>query len=68
MSPVLRAGLLERLFWLARLIPDAIEHIAVGTPPDEQGHADLKYVREVAAAIADHMDGYTVVVTKSTVP
>ncbi len=42
--------------------------IAVGTPPDEQGHADLKYVREVAAAIADHMDGYTVVVTKSTVP
>ena len=42
--------------------------IAVGTPPDEQGHADLKYVREVAAAIADHMDGYTIVVTKSTVP
>ncbi|GJM44829.1 MAG: UDP-glucose 6-dehydrogenase [Gemmatimonadota bacterium] len=42
--------------------------IAVGTPPDEQGHADLKYVREVAAAIAEHMDGYTIVVTKSTVP
>ncbi|MEZ5064382.1 MAG: UDP-glucose/GDP-mannose dehydrogenase family protein [bacterium] len=42
--------------------------IAVGTPPDEQGHADLRYVREVAAAIADHMDGYTIVVTKSTVP
>ncbi len=42
--------------------------IAVGTPPDAQGHADLKYVREVAAAIADHMDGYTIVVTKSTVP
>ena len=42
--------------------------IAVGTPPDEQGHADLKYVREVAKAIAEHMDGYTIVVTKSTVP
>jgi UDPglucose 6-dehydrogenase len=42
--------------------------IAVGTPPDESGHADLKYVRQVAMAIADHMDGYTVVVTKSTVP
>ena len=42
--------------------------IAVGTPPDENGHADLRYVREVAAAIADHMDGYTIVVTKSTVP
>ncbi|MBZ0267502.1 UDP-glucose/GDP-mannose dehydrogenase family protein [bacterium] len=42
--------------------------IAVGTPPDKDGHADLKYVREVAGAIAEHMDGYTIVVTKSTVP
>ena len=42
--------------------------IAVGTPPDEQGHADLRYVREVAGGIAAHMSGYTVVVTKSTVP
>jgi UDPglucose 6-dehydrogenase len=42
--------------------------IAVGTPPDEKGHADLRYVREVAAGIAEHMSGYTVVVTKSTVP
>ena len=53
----------------AEAIPKAdVVFIAVGTPPDEAGHADLKYVREVAAAIADHMDGYTVVVTKSTVP
>jgi UDPglucose 6-dehydrogenase len=42
--------------------------IAVGTPPDKSGHADLKYVRQVAEAIADHLDGYTIVVTKSTVP
>jgi UDPglucose 6-dehydrogenase len=42
--------------------------IAVGTPPGEDGQADLKYVREVARTIAAHMDGYTVVVTKSTVP
>jgi UDPglucose 6-dehydrogenase len=42
--------------------------IAVGTPPDESGHADLKYVRQVAETIADHMQGYTIVVTKSTVP
>ena len=42
--------------------------IAVGTPPDEQGHADLRYVRQVAAEIADAMSGYTIVVTKSTVP
>jgi UDPglucose 6-dehydrogenase len=42
--------------------------IAVGTPPGADGQADLKYVREVARAIGEHMDGYTVVVTKSTVP
>jgi UDPglucose 6-dehydrogenase len=42
--------------------------IAVGTPPKKDGSADLSYVVEVAEAIADHMNGYKVVVTKSTVP
>jgi UDPglucose 6-dehydrogenase len=42
--------------------------IAVGTPPREDGSADLTYVVEVAEAIADHMNGYKVVITKSTVP
>jgi len=42
--------------------------IAVGTPPREDGSADLSYVVQVAEAIADHMNGYKVVVTKSTVP
>ncbi|HXT20194.1 MAG TPA: UDP-glucose/GDP-mannose dehydrogenase family protein, partial [Thermoanaerobaculia bacterium] len=42
--------------------------IAVGTPPKEDGSADLSYVVQVAEAIADHMKGYKVVVTKSTVP
>jgi UDPglucose 6-dehydrogenase len=42
--------------------------IAVGTPPGADGQADLKFVREVARTIGNHMDGYTVVVTKSTVP
>ena len=42
--------------------------IAVGTPPLPDGSADLSYVRQVAESIADHANGYKVVVTKSTVP
>jgi UDPglucose 6-dehydrogenase len=42
--------------------------IAVGTPQGQDGSADLQYVREVARAIGETMDGYKVVVTKSTVP
>lgn len=43
--------------------------IAVGTPPrEEDGHADMKYVYQAAREIAQVMDGYTVIVTKSTVP
>ncbi|MDZ4663779.1 MAG: UDP-glucose/GDP-mannose dehydrogenase family protein [Bacteroidota bacterium] len=42
--------------------------IAVGTPPDEDGSADLKYVLGVAASIGEHMTNPLVVVTKSTVP
>src|SRR6266542_3433305 len=42
--------------------------IAVGTPPRPDGSPDLTFVREVADAVAEHMNGYKVVVTKSTVP
>lgn len=42
--------------------------IAVGTPPDEDGSADLKYVLGVAGEIGQHMQDYKVIVTKSTVP
>jgi UDPglucose 6-dehydrogenase len=42
--------------------------IAVGTPPDQDGGADLRYVEEVARSIGQTMNGYKVVVTKSTVP
>lgn len=43
--------------------------IAVGTPTRRgDGHADLSYVHAAAAEIAAHLDGYTVIVTKSTVP
>ncbi|HQX05443.1 MAG TPA: UDP-glucose/GDP-mannose dehydrogenase family protein [Zoogloea sp.] len=45
-----------------------IQFIAVGTPPDEDGSADLQYVLSAARAIGRHMTDYKVVVDKSTVP
>ena len=61
-----------RLHFTTDLGP-AIEHalavfIAVGTPPLPDGSADLSYVVQVAEAIAENLNGYKVVVTKSTVP
>jgi UDPglucose 6-dehydrogenase len=51
----------------------AVEHglfqfIAVGTPPDEDGSADMQYVLAVAKTIGEHMTEYRIVVDKSTVP
>ncbi|NDL62451.1 UDP-glucose dehydrogenase family protein [Acerihabitans arboris] len=45
-----------------------MQFIAVGTPPDEDGSADLKYVTAVARTIAQYMDDHKVVLDKSTVP
>lgn len=45
-----------------------VAFIAVGTPPGENGSADLKYVIEVAKQIGKYMNSYGVIVTKSTVP
>jgi UDPglucose 6-dehydrogenase len=45
-----------------------LQFIAVGTPPDEDGSADLQHVLAAARAIGRHMDGYRVLATKSTVP
>src|SRR6201989_623938 len=42
--------------------------IAVGTPPDEDGSADLRYVLPAARTIATHLNRYCIVITKSTVP
>ncbi len=62
----------ERLFFTTSL-KEALEDadavfIAVGTPPDEDGSADLRYVLGVAQEIGELIDDYIVVVTKSTVP
>src|ERR1700712_2409248 len=46
----------------------AVQFIAVGTPPDEDGSADLKYVLAAARNIGKHMTEFKVVVDKSTVP
>jgi UDPglucose 6-dehydrogenase len=54
---------------LAENIVDSdVAFIAVGTPPDEDGSADLKYVLAVASSIGEHMKKPLVIVTKSTVP
>ncbi|WP_310391109.1 UDP-glucose/GDP-mannose dehydrogenase family protein [Hymenobacter sp.] len=54
---------------LADAIKDCdVAFIAVGTPPGEDGSADLKYVLAVARGIGEHMSSYGVIVTKSTVP
>ncbi len=50
------------------VINSEIIFLAVGTPPDEDGSADLSYVISAAEEIARYMDGYKIIVTKSTVP
>jgi UDPglucose 6-dehydrogenase len=71
-------GVVRRNFQAGRLVftTDAkkgVDHglfqlIAVGTPPEEDGSADLRHVLAVARTIGEHMSEYKVVVTKSTVP
>ncbi len=62
----------ERLFFTTSL-KESLEDsetlfIAVGTPPGEDGSADLRHVLDVAREVGKHLDHYMVVVTKSTVP
>ncbi len=62
----------DRLSFTTELGP-AIEEalavfIAVGTPPRPDGSADLQFIRQVATSIGQHLNGYKVVITKSTVP
>jgi UDPglucose 6-dehydrogenase len=63
------AGRLKFTTDVARAVAHGdIVFIAVGTPPDEDGSADLQYVLAAARAIGRHMTGYKVIVDKSTVP
>jgi UDPglucose 6-dehydrogenase len=64
-----RSGRLRFSTDLKGAIQDSLAiFIAVGTPPLPDGSADLTFVRRVAESIAEHANGYKVVVTKSTVP
>ncbi|MDP3355562.1 MAG: UDP-glucose 6-dehydrogenase, partial [Polaromonas sp.] len=53
---------------VASVAHGSIQFIAVGTPPDEDGSADLQYVLAAACNIGRHMSDFKVVVDKSTVP
>lgn len=65
----IKAGRLHFTTDLASVLDDVeVVFSAVGTPPDEDGSADLRYVLEVAKTVGQHMNKYLVVVTKSTVP
>ena len=65
----MKAGRLHFTTDLESVLDDVeVVFSAVGTPPDEDGSADLRYVLEVARTVGRHMSKYLVVVTKSTVP
>ncbi len=65
----LREGRLRFTTQLGEAVQRAlVVFLAVGTPPREDGSADLRFVDQVARDVAEAMDGYKVIVTKSTVP
>lgn len=73
LEPIVRSNIEAGRLSFSSDIAAGVEHglfqfIAVGTPPDEDGSADLQHVLAVASSIGEHMDGYKVVTTKSTVP
>jgi UDPglucose 6-dehydrogenase len=73
LSPIILDCVAKKRLLFTTDAKSAVEHgdivfIAVGTPPDEDGSADLKYVVKVAETIGEFANKETVVVTKSTVP
>ena len=73
LEPIVRRNREARRLVFSTDVAASVAHgelqlVAVGTPPDEDGSADLQHVLAAARAIGRHMDGYRVVATKSTVP
>ncbi|HWV57595.1 MAG TPA: UDP-glucose/GDP-mannose dehydrogenase family protein [Longimicrobiales bacterium] len=73
LEPLVQRNLAENRLAFTTDVGSAVEaseiiFIAVGTPPDEDGSADLKHVLAAAATIGDHANGEKIVITKSTVP
>ncbi|TXH41369.1 MAG: UDP-glucose/GDP-mannose dehydrogenase family protein [Burkholderiaceae bacterium] len=73
LQPIVERNAAEGRLRFTTDVEEAVKHaevqfIAVGTPPDEDGSADLQYVLAVAESIARHMARYRVIVNKSTVP
>ena len=73
LEPLVNRNLADGRLRFSTDIADAVRSsevifIAVGTPPDEDGSADLQHVLAVAASIGENMNGEKIVITKSTVP
>ncbi|MUP39940.1 UDP-glucose dehydrogenase family protein [Labilibaculum euxinus] len=73
LEPMVKRNMEKGRLFFSNSLKDSISDadavfIAVGTPPDEDGSADLQYVIGVAREIGQYIDHYLVVVTKSTVP
>ncbi len=73
LEPLLKRNLSEKRLSFTTNVGKCIENakiifIAVGTPPDENGSADLKHVLSVADTIGEHLNGEKIIITKSTVP
>ncbi|HYE10670.1 MAG TPA: UDP-glucose/GDP-mannose dehydrogenase family protein [Patescibacteria group bacterium] len=73
LEEIIRENYTSKRLSFTTSIKEAVEHakvifIAVGTPPQEDDSADLKYVYQAARDIASHMEDYKVIVNKSTVP
>ncbi len=73
LTPLVEQNYKEGRLHFTTSLEEGVQHgefqfIAVGTPPDEDGSADLQYVLAVAASIATHMQAPKIIVNKSTVP